>query len=199
MIGPSTFVLVSSRFCQLLENACHKHHLIEVFGVNMHVWFLETNALLLQHVVETKINAKITRKKWLNKAFTTQKPHRNHLEPIEQSTDQPVLKVLHNVAHAGLEIPSTSPIAPSQLLGCLLRGQRPSIDAVCPSSSAAAKQSRCALSDAMNKSKTLFTFRVYTWYTQHFRLGFATGCCYIAPCPLWSSANQGVIIWFCHQ
>ena len=74
----------------------------------MHVWFLETNVLLLQHVVETKINAKI--KKWLNKAFMTQKPHRNHLEPIEQSTDQPVLKLLHNVAHAGLEIfPSTSP------------------------------------------------------------------------------------------
>ena len=75
MIGPSTFVLVSSRFrvCQLLENACHKHHLIEVFSVNMHVWFFETNALLLQHVVETKIDAKITRKKWLNKAFTTQK------------------------------------------------------------------------------------------------------------------------------
>ena len=70
----------------------------------MHVWFLETNALLLQYVVETKINAKITWKKWLNKAVTTQKPHRNHLEPIEQSTDQPVLKVLHNVAHAGLEI-----------------------------------------------------------------------------------------------
>ena len=39
--------------------------------VNMHVEFLETNALLLQDVVETKINAKITRKKWLNKAFTT--------------------------------------------------------------------------------------------------------------------------------
>ena len=37
---------------------------IEVFRVNMHVWFLETNALLLQHVVETMINAKITRKKW---------------------------------------------------------------------------------------------------------------------------------------
>jgi hypothetical protein len=85
MIGPSTFVLVSSRFCQLLENACHKHHSesIEVFRVNMHVWFLEINALLLQHVVETKINAKITRKKWLNKAFTTQKPHRNHVEPTQ--------------------------------------------------------------------------------------------------------------------
>ena len=35
--------------------------------------------------------------------------HRNQLEPIEHSTDQPVLKLLHNVAHAGLEIPSTSP------------------------------------------------------------------------------------------
>ena len=54
----------------------------------MHVWFLETNAVLLQHVVESKIDAKFTRKKWLNKAFTTKKPHRNHLEPIEQSTDQ---------------------------------------------------------------------------------------------------------------
>ena len=109
MIGPSTFVLVSSRFCQLLENAFHKHHLIEVFSVNMHVWFLETNAVLLQHLVETKIDAKFTQKKWLNKEFTTQKPHRNHLEPIEQSNDQPVLKLLHNVAHAGLEIPSTCP------------------------------------------------------------------------------------------
>ena len=75
----------------------------------MHVWFLETNALVLQHVVETKIDAKMTRTKWLNKAFTTQKPHRNRLEPIEHSTDQPVLKLLHNIAHAGLEIPSTSP------------------------------------------------------------------------------------------
>ena len=49
----------------------------------MHVWFLETNAVLLQHVVESKIDAKFARKKWLNKAFTTQKPHRNHLELIE--------------------------------------------------------------------------------------------------------------------
>ena len=40
----------------------------------MHVWFLETNGLLLQHVVETKINAIITQKKWLNKALTTHKP-----------------------------------------------------------------------------------------------------------------------------
>jgi len=45
----------------------------------------------------------------LNKALTTQKPHRNHVEPIEQVTDQPVLKLLHNIAHAGLEISSTSP------------------------------------------------------------------------------------------
>ena len=75
----------------------------------MHVWFLETNAVLLQHVVESKIDAKFTRKKWLNKAFMTKKPHRNHLEPIEQSTDQPGLKLLHNVALAGLEIPLTSP------------------------------------------------------------------------------------------
>ena len=52
------------------------------------------------------INAIITRKKWLDKApqVTTQKPYRNHVEPIEQSTDQPVLKLLHNVAHVGLEI-----------------------------------------------------------------------------------------------
>ena len=92
-----------------MENAYHKHHSIEVFRVNMHVEFLETNALLLQHVVETMINAVITLKKWLDKALTTQKPHRNHVEPIEQSTDQPVLKLLHNVAHVGIEIPSTPP------------------------------------------------------------------------------------------
>ena len=77
----------------------------------MHVEFPETNALLLQHVVETMIDAIITRKRWLNKALTTQKPHRNHVEPIEQSTDQPVLKLLHNIAHVAIEIPSTSPIA----------------------------------------------------------------------------------------
>ena len=59
--------------------------------------FPESNALLLQHVVETMIDGIIARMKWLNKAFTTQKPHRNHLEPIEHSTDQPVLKLLHNV------------------------------------------------------------------------------------------------------
>ena len=61
----------------------------------MHVEFPETNALLLQDVVETMIDAIITRKKWLDKAITTQKPHRNHVEPIQQSTDQPVLKLLH--------------------------------------------------------------------------------------------------------
>ena len=75
----------------------------------MHVEFLETNALLLQHVVETMINAIFTRKKWLNKAITTQKHHRNNVEPIEQSSDQLLLKLLHNIAHAGLEIPLTSP------------------------------------------------------------------------------------------
>ena len=75
----------------------------------MHVEFPKTNTLLLQHIVETMIDAIITRKKWFNKGLRTQKPHRNHVEPIEQSTDQPVLKLLHNIAHAGLEIPSTSP------------------------------------------------------------------------------------------
>ena len=68
----ATFVLVSTRSCQQLENAYHKHHSIEVFRVNMHVQFLESNALLLQHVVETMIDAVITRKKWLDKALTTQ-------------------------------------------------------------------------------------------------------------------------------
>ena len=130
MIEPSTFVLVSSRFCQLLEHACHKHHSIEVFSVNMHVWFLETNALLLQHVVETKIDAKITRKKWLNKAFTTQKPHRNHLEPIEQSTDQPVLKLSRQVAQRSscwlrnsLNIPKPSKLICSELVLKLKQGE----------------------------------------------------------------------------
>ena len=78
----------------------------------------QCSGVLLQHVVESKIDAKFTRKKWLNKAFMTKKPHRNHLEPIEQSTDQPVLKLLHNVAHAGLEIPSTSPNQLKTLLIC---------------------------------------------------------------------------------
>ena len=78
---------------------------IEAFRVNMHVEFLESNDLLLQHVVETMIDAVITRKKWFDKALTTQKPHRNYVEPIEQSADQPILKLLHNVAHVGLGIP----------------------------------------------------------------------------------------------
>ena len=70
--------------------------------------FPESNALLLlvlQHVVKTMIDTINTRKKWLNKASMTQKPHRKHVEPIEKSNDQPVLKLLHNVAHAGLEFP----------------------------------------------------------------------------------------------
>ena len=41
--------------------------------VTMQVEFLESNALLLQHVVKPMINAIITRKKWLDKALTTQK------------------------------------------------------------------------------------------------------------------------------
>ena len=127
MIGPSTFVLVSSRFCQLLENACIKNHSIEVFSVNMHVWFLETNALLLQHVVATKIDAKITRKEWLNKAFTTQKPHRNHLEPIEQSNDQPVLKFFAQRSSCwlrnSLNIPKPSKLICRELVLKLKQGE----------------------------------------------------------------------------
>ena len=73
----------------------------------MHVKLLQTSALLLQLVVETMINAIITQKKWLNEALTSQKLHRNHIETIEQSTDEPVLELLLNVAHADLEIPST--------------------------------------------------------------------------------------------
>ena len=38
----------------------HKHHSIEVFRVNVHVKFFESNALLLQHVVQTMVNAIIT-------------------------------------------------------------------------------------------------------------------------------------------
>jgi hypothetical protein len=53
------------------------------------------------------IDAIITQKKWLNEALTTQKLHRNHIHPIKQSTDEPVLGLLLNVAHADLEIPST--------------------------------------------------------------------------------------------
>ena len=53
------------------------------------------------------INAIITQMKWLNEALTTQKLHRNHIDPIEQSPDGPVLELLLNVAHADLEIPLT--------------------------------------------------------------------------------------------
>ena len=73
----------------------------------MHVKVLQTSALLLQLVVETTIDAIITQKKWYNEALTTQKLHRNHIHPIKQSTDEPVLELLLNVAHADLEIPST--------------------------------------------------------------------------------------------
>ena len=75
----------------------------------MHEDFPETNALLLKLVIETRMDAIFTWKKYLNEAFTTQKSHINHLSPIEKSTDEPVLKLLLNIAHAGLEIPSTSP------------------------------------------------------------------------------------------
>ena len=76
-------MLVSSRFASnlkvLITNTIQLN-IIEVFRVNMHVQFLTTNALLLQCVVKTMINAVITRKKWLNKTHTTQKLHRNHIE-----------------------------------------------------------------------------------------------------------------------
>ncbi len=72
--------------------------------------FPATTVLLLQRVVETMIDAtRITRKKLLNEALMIQKPHRNHVDPIEKSTNEPVLKLLLKVAHAGLEIPSTCP------------------------------------------------------------------------------------------
>ena len=85
----------------------HNHHSIEAFKDNMHSKFLQTSALLLKLVVETMIDAIITQKKWLNEAFTTQKLHRNHIHPIEPSTDGPILELMLNVAHADLEIPST--------------------------------------------------------------------------------------------
>ena len=69
---------------------------------------LQTNALLHQIVVETINDPIITQKKWLNEALATWKLHRNHIDPIEQSTDDPVLELLLNIAHADLEIPSTS-------------------------------------------------------------------------------------------
>ena len=68
-------------------------------------FFFQISALLLQLVVETMINAITTQKKWLNEALITQKFHRNHIDPIEQLTDEPVLELLLNVAHADLEIP----------------------------------------------------------------------------------------------
>ena len=107
MFGPSTFMLLSSRFWRTLKDAHHKHHSIEAFKDNMHVKLLQTSALLLQLVVETMIDAIITQKKCLNEALTTQKLHRNHIHPIKKSTDKPVLELLLNVAHADLEIPST--------------------------------------------------------------------------------------------
>ena len=55
--------------------------------------------MLLKFVVETMVNAIITRKKWLNGKLMTKKP---------QSTDEPVLKLLLYVAHAALKITSTS-------------------------------------------------------------------------------------------
>ena len=107
MFGASTFMLLSSRFWTKLKNIHHKHHSVEAFKDSMHVKFLQISALLLQLVVETMIDAIITQKKWLNEALTTQKLHRNHIDPIKKSTDEPVLELLLNVAHADLEIPST--------------------------------------------------------------------------------------------
>ncbi len=48
------------------------------------------------------IDAIITQKKWLNEALTTQELHRNHVDQIKQSTDEPVLELLLNLAHAAL-------------------------------------------------------------------------------------------------
>ena len=73
----------------------------------MHVKVLQTSALLLQLVVETVIDAIITQKKWLNEELTTHKLDRNHIHPIKKSTDEPVLELLLNIAHADLEISST--------------------------------------------------------------------------------------------
>jgi hypothetical protein len=73
----------------------------------MHVKFLQISSQLLQLVVETMIDDIITRKKWLTEELITQKLHRNHIDTIEQSTDEPVLELLLKVAHADLEIPST--------------------------------------------------------------------------------------------
>ena len=107
MFVPSAFMLISSRIWKKPKDAHHKHHSSEAFKDNMHVKLLQTSALLLQLVVETMIDAIITQKKCLNEALTTQKLHRNHIHPIKQSTDEPVLELLPNVAHADQEIPST--------------------------------------------------------------------------------------------
>ena len=107
MFGPSTFMLLSCRFWKKPKDAHHKHPSIEAFKDNMQVELLQTSALRLQLVVETMIYAIITQKKWLNEALTTQKLHRNHIHPIKQSTDEPVLELLLNLAHADLEIPAT--------------------------------------------------------------------------------------------
>ncbi len=96
-------MLLSSRFWKKPKDAHHKHHSIEAFKDNMHVKFLQISALLLQLVVETMIDAIITQKKRLNEALTTQKLHRNHIDTIEESTDEPVLEFLLNIAHADLE------------------------------------------------------------------------------------------------
>ena len=100
-------MLISSRFWKKPKDAHHKHYSSEAFKDNMYVELLQTSALLLQLIVETMIDAIITQKKWLNEALTTQKLHRNHIDAIEESTDEPVLGLLLNVAHADLEIPST--------------------------------------------------------------------------------------------
>ena len=89
-------MLLSSRFWKKLKDAHHKHHSNEAFKDNMHVEFFQLSALLLQLVVETMIDAIITQKKMLNKALTTQKLHRKHIDTIEQSTDEPVLELLLN-------------------------------------------------------------------------------------------------------
>ena len=99
MFGPSAFMLLSSRFWKKPKDAHHKHHSIEAFKDNMHVKVLQISALLLQLVVETMIDAIITQKKWSDEALTTQKLHRNHIDTIEESTDEPVWELLLNVAH----------------------------------------------------------------------------------------------------
>ncbi len=65
------------------------------------------SSLFLKVELETTINAIRTQKKWLIEASTTQKLHRNYIDTIQQSTDEPVLELLLNLAHADLEIPST--------------------------------------------------------------------------------------------